>query len=1033
MGTRQKLYDGLLVLDEGIADFGNLTANTGTALTSSYQQANPKPGIPRADADGARTAIRVSGEQGTDLTIRSSRAGVPQLETGGRVIVRDEASSGDWYGWNDPGLVVGWSPVTYSNVTAVNYHAAAVNERTGAAVVVFNRGIAGTDDEAATWSPATWEWTSPVAIDEQTNPAAVFWVPGTERFVYVSKTSYYSDDDGATWQTYSTRCEDPAYPFDVTWTRAMAASLAGDVLLLFQNGSVIVQYASTDLGATYRRINTTAPSIGATASLCTSLGRYVVGYAAVSTGYAECRILASAGANIQDAAVVTIDDSQSYDECRIVAEPDGTVWALARPTTDPNEVVGFISNDGGNSWRAIDDGTATTRNKFWDSGSAADFLRNMLPIHAAGYILNLTQWTADVGTFDDSLAAVICGGWSNLAQVKTLARQVVLDNFTNDAISTPRSWLPIELPQDTGGWVKTGSGSTNLNTPGRLAIVTVLNNAYYTSASSSASSAGMGWYFDMSVASGGAAGTDRIIFEGQIANGVSEKVCRLRFTTTGVQVFDPTAALTKATINIDTTIRRQYHLVIEANTAASTQAKLYIRTPGAEWSEVADVQILNNAATPGANSVTRWGHLANGNDQSLWYLVQSEGPILQRGPTLTGRWLSRLPVPLPKFGANGALCFLSATGGPMVEAETWSANVRADYPIRAVFPSLEPSPARGWRSTDTTEQVLTWDLGETVWTGGAFGLFLANVNFTRADLEYWDGAAWQSIGAADLRFDSSTQRYDIDGSVLTPRFGAAARGRYIWENELAGGSVELPLTAGGTVVRRIASNSAGYWVDDITLQPRIVLEGVDGSEASGFFCTIQHPSGVLVAYPTTEIFARYWRVRIPAAQLTAEGYYRAGVIAPMRVVPFGAEAAWGMGQQADHNVDVTTDRFGTSRARQRGPQKVSWSMDWSDQTNHLRLRDGAFDTDFIATSAGNRLAAVEDLGMQLRGIMQRIKGGELPVVAVAAFPQSTNTITDPTLFNYGHLLSSIRMTQSAGEMGQTEIIRVETITVDGIV
>jgi hypothetical protein len=728
MGTRQKLYDGLLVLDEGIADFGNLTANTGTALTSSYQQANPKPGIPRADADGARTAIRVSGEQGTDLTIRSSRAGVPQLETGGRVIVRDEASGGDWYGWNDPGLVVGWSPVTYSNVTTVAFHAAAVNERTGAVVTVYADNIGGLSYNSARWSPATWEWTA----------GALFWIPGTERIVLVGRDSYFTEDDGATWNLYSTRCDDPAQIFSLSWDRGVAASLDGDVLLLFFNGATVYQYASTDLGATYRLITTVPIAIGA-GSLCTSLGRYVVGYAASGTGYAECRILASAGANIQDAAAVTIDDSQSYDECRIVAEPDGTVWALARPTTNPNEVVGFLSNDGGNSWRAIDDGTATTRNKFWDSGSAADFLRNMLPIHSAGYILNLTQWTADVGTFDDSLAAVICGGWSNLGQVKTLARQVVLDNFTNDAISTPRSWLPIELPQDTGGWVKTGSGSTNLNTPGRLAIVTVLNNAYFTSASSSASGAGMGWYFDMSVASGGAAGTDRIIFEGQIANGVSEKVCRLRFTTTSVEVFDVTASVTRATINIDTTIRRQYHLVIEGNTAASTQAKLYIRTPGAEWSEVADVGIANNAATPSATSRTRWGHLANGNNQSLWYLVQSEGPILQRGPTLTGRWLSRLPVPLPKFGANGALCFLSATGGPMVEAETWSANVRADYPIRAVFPSLEPSPSRAWRSTDTAEQVLTWDLGETVWTGGAFGLFLANVNFTRADLEYWDG------------------------------------------------------------------------------------------------------------------------------------------------------------------------------------------------------------------------------------------------------------------------------------------------------
>lgn len=1033
MGTRQKLYDGLMILPEGIADFSNVAANTGATLTSSYQQASPKPGIPRADQDGARAAIRVSGEQGTDLAIRSTRAGVPQLETGGRVIVRDTAGSGPWYGWNDPGLVVGWSPVTFSNVTAVNNHAAAVNERTGAIVVAFNRGIGGTDDEAASWSPVTWEWSSPVVVAQSVSPCAVFWVPGTDRFVWVGPDSYFSDDNGATWQPYSSQCDDPSSPFSSSWTRGMASSLNGDVLLLFQSGSSIIQYVSTDLGATYRRVNPIAPVIGATASLCTSLGRYVIGYAASTTGYAECRILGSAGSSVQDAAAITIDASQSYDECRVVAEPDGTVWALCRPTTDPNEVIGFISVDGGNSWRAIDDGTDPTRNQFWDSGDAADFLRNMLPVHSAGYIVNIAQWTASVATFDDSLVGIVTGGWSNLGQVKTLAREVVLSNFSNAANRSPRSWLPIELPQDTGQWTKTGSGTTSLESPGRLRILTVLNNGYYTSASSVAGVAGASWYFDLEIAGGGSAGTDQIIFEGQVANGVNEKVCRLRFTTTAVQVFDPTASLTKATVNINTQNRLQYCLVIEDNGSTATQAQLYIRSPGGEWSLEADVQILNNAATPGANNVTRWGHLVNSSAQSLWYMVQSEGPVFTTGDQLTGRWLSRLPVPLPKFGANGGLCFLSATGGPMVEAESWSGSVRADYPIRAVFPSLEPSPARGWRSTDTSEQIITWDLGEQVWIGGAFGLYLGSVNFQGAALEYYDGAAWQTLGTADLRFDATTQRYDISGAVLSPRFGAAARGRYVWENELAGGYVELPATPSGVVVRRIASNSPGYWVDDTTLQPKIVLEGTDGTEASGFFCTIRHPSGLLVAYPTSEITARYWRVRIPAGQTTAEGYYRAGVIAPMRLVPFGAEASWGQGQQADHNVEVTTDRFGTSRARQRGPQRVNWTMDWSDQTNHLRLRDGSFDVDFIGAAGGNRLAAVEDLGMQLRGIMQQIQGGALPVVAVAALPQSTNTITDPTLFNYGHLLSSIRMTQSAGEMGQTEIIRVETITVNGIV
>lgn len=1035
MGTRQKLYDGLMILPEGIADFSNVAANTGATLTSSYQQANPKPGIPRADQDGARAAIRVSGEQGTDLAIRSTRAGVPQLETGGRVIVRDTAGSGPWYGWNDPGLVVGWSPVDYSASTNITYHAAAVNERTGAVVSVYSENAGGIDYSSSAWSPASWEWSAAVLFGSVTNPPAVFWIPGTDRIVAVGKTSYFTDDGGATWNVYASQC-DALIPladrFATTWDRGCAFSLDGDVLLMFFDGNFIYQYVSTDLGATYRRVNSLFAAIGA-GSVCTSLNRYVVGYAAITTGYAECRILGTAGSNIQTATAITIDNSQSYDECRVVAEPDGTVWALCRPTTDPNAIIGFISNDGGNTWRAIDDGLSTTRNRFWDSGSAADFIRNMVPVHAAGYLLNIVQWTADVAVYDTSLAAMVLGGWSNLGKIKTLSRQVILSNYSNAAFRTPRSWLPIELPQDTGQWTKTGGGTTSLESPGRLRILTVLNNGYYTSASSVAGSVGTSWYFDLEIAGGGSAGTDQIIFEGQVANGVNEKVCRLRFTTTAVQVFDPTASLTKATVNINTQNRLQYCLVIEDNGSTATQAQLYIRSPGGEWSLEADVQILNNAATPGATNLTRWGHLVNSSAQSLWYMVQSEGPVFTTGDQLTGRWLSRLPVPLPKFGANGGLCFLSATGGPMVEAESWSGSVRADYPIRAVFPSLEPSPARGWRSTDTSEQIITWDLGEQVWIGGAFGLYLGSVNFQGAALEYYDGAVWQTLGTADLRFDASTQRYDISGAVLSPRFGAAARGRYVWENELAGGYVEVPATPSGVVVRRIASNSPGYWVDDTTLQPKIVLEGTDGTEASGFFCTIRHPSGLLVAYPTSEITARYWRVRIPAGQTTAEGYYRAGVIAPMRLVPFGAEASWGQGQQADHNVEVTTDRFGTSRARQRGPQRVNWTMDWSDQTNHLRLRDGSFDVDFIGAAGGNRLAAVEDLGMQLRGIMQQIQGGALPVVAVAALPQATNTITDPTLFNYGHLLSSIRMTQSAGEMGQTEIIRVETITVNGIV
>ena len=75
----------------------------------------------------------------------------------------------------------------------------------------------------------------------------------------------------------------------------------------------------------------------------------------------------------------------------------------------------------------------------------------------------------------------------------------------------------------------------------------------------------------------------------------------------------------------------------------------------------------------------------------------------------------------------------------------------------------------------------------------------------------------------------------------------------------------------------------------------------------------------------------------------------------------------------------------------------------------------------------------EDLGMQVRGILEVVKGGEVPVVAISQIPDDGVTLTDPTLYLYGHLLASLRMTQSAGDMGSTEVIRVDSITVRGIV
>jgi hypothetical protein len=346
-----------------------------------------------------------------------------------------------------------------------------------------------------------------------------------------------------------------------------------------------------------------------------------------------------------------------------------------------------------------------------------------------------------------------------------------------------------------------------------------------------------------------------------------------------------------------------------------------------------------------------------------------------------------------------------------------------------LLPTVSPSPAVRWRSTDTEEQVFAWDFTDREWLGDSIALPVLAANFRAADLDYYDGSDWQTAGTLDLATGFTGLSADLRGSVLTPATGTDAGGRYVAEGELAGG------TAVGNVARRIRWNSAGSWTGTTTTpQIRVQLEGIDGTEDYSEGVDLVWPSGVLVVHLAAEVVRRRWRVRIPADQLTPDGCYTAGSACPLALRVIGQAPSWGWSRERAPNASTSTSRRGTTRARALGPTLDTWSMSWSEGVDLFELRN-AGEPDFVGPEDGFDGAgtAVGDVPWLLGGLLDLAESGAVPCVALAVVPDSGETLTDPSLWLYGRFTASVRADHVVGDEGEAEVVRVGEFVVAGIV
>lgn len=1043
MGTRLSRHLAALCVPTdpgGLLD--SLAANDASATGSSYTQTGPRPS-PSVPVDStSRVAPVISGGLGQSLEVVTLRPGDTAItneaaELGWRL---DGEGSLAVRGWTAPTWFTGcWPVLGASSPDAVGGICTVRDtQRVVVALPYASKVYVRTHDPGGdgTWSSAL------EVHDGSATGVALIESDGALLLLVTDPGNgivYRSTDGGDTWSFWR------RHSIGASTTRVHAAAgNDGQILLFESSGTTLRQYASTDqLGTLTLVATTTSVAQAYTSVYALPGGGFVAAYKQVSTLYPAVRTLSTAFQPIVDAAEVVLD-AAACSTIGLSVEADGLIWSYVTDGTTPGTAVSYFSTDGGVTWE-------TVIAPVWDLCSTADdYVSELLTTTAAGATYLLCRPTGSTSGSDEAMV-VRLGGWETVTPRG--------DGLWARPGPTHGSYLPFELPGDTGQWTRTAAGTPTeslvseglyLSTdPGGSDVVS------YTASTSTYLSTTV--ELGLAVAAGGSGSADEIVVSADLADSTNDYSlkCRLAVVTGTVWVNtrDPNAG-TPSKSTDDTAIpagdRFRLRLHVEpSSTGGSATGYVWVASYTAtEWTLLWSGALTNNTATPGSSGLARWGLPTTPASATaeiyVSYVVVGGYARDQLGGGIqsasnagaSGRPVSPLPIPLhPEVAdADGRVPWLSTTSGPANLGEVYDVACAYDYPLTAVLPTVEPSPATAWRSTSTAEQVIAWDYGSATWLGDSIALYVGGANFRAIEFEYHNGSAWASALSMDLGVDSLD--YSLSGDCLTPASSTTSVDRYLQEGELVGGSVILETGGGsGTQAFRVRANTSGSWVSSGTGTPRvrILLDGDTSTADTSGSCTIVWPSGVGVVHLSALLRARRWRVRIPASQDTPDGYYQAGVIYPAAIRVIGQPPSWGWSRETAPNVDRRRSRYGTDRVRQLGPLATTLSWGWTDGVLLDVLRDTA-SPDYLGTSTGLPLTAAGDVPWLLRGLLEGAKGGEIPVVALSAVPDTSGvTITDRTLYLYGTLTGSVREDNVQGTEGESEFQRVAAITVQELV
>ena len=1043
MARRDIPFAGVLVPDDRIRTAGAASTiqETGTT-TTSYQQAGPT--APGAVDLGDDVVLALSGEQAASVYLDIGRGGAPDPARGARLRWAD-SSTDTLLGWAPPS----WIQYTTGTTDLAGSDCIDLIELADGAVMVASAN--GSTTECATYDPSSDTGTARTDLPWQATAATpndallALWQDPDDAAVYALQSDVAgaasvrhmlvrTTDSGATWSTVAqasfTGGTLTAAGRDARWYR-----LPGGTHVLVVIGTTTIQPWRSSSGEDWQRVGSLSgifngPSAQRAAADVVLLpdGRLVYAYilsAPRTTMQVRlCDALTDPATAVElDAVTVT----GFLNEVSLALEETGRLWALVNHTGSGTRCFRSINYS---AWLE-DDGNRLLATGSIDEGTA---MRKCLQVRGGHALCTGTPNSGAVG----APRLYYVGGWTSIEPWSVAAGLSARDSDrltwgasnTADVPYTGVTASQRAAPLGPTQWNLTTAGTSgesttvagrDITTPSgqrRDQLVPGLNDSVMffcdvqvVSNSSGTSAAYCGWRVQANL------GSARLMYEA-------------RLDTTGFKIVDIGGA-TRADVSVDLTTPMQFLFVNESG----RRVEIYYRRPHEQaWTSA--FQTSSPATSGAASTAVLWGHVQTGTAVRRGRFVgavgststasatakrdqwRSTGSTIAARQKVLGRPLAALggslgtPASYPKV----SLLSVAPTAGTTATVEP-----AHGYPVDHLDPIASPSPRQVWRSTDTTEQVIEWYLDDTLTTADLtyYGLYLSGANFRTAELEYYDGAAWQTWVQVDL---GEAITYSRTGNTLQASSGSP---RWLQQHEAVGGHVLLS----GTVRRAVEWNATGYGSAAGT-RSRIRLAGATGTDPASGSGTLVLPRGV--AASLTQVDAQRVRLRIPS-QSTVEGYFELGALAIGRVYALGSPVDFGSGQST--LIDVREDEApGYATRSRRSPPRRRWSLAIAE-SNVAGIRDGV--AGYLAADGAPTIGVgIEgDVAPLLEGLLaQGIDAS--PVLVLPAPPETqdattgySTTETRRDVLWWGRV-SAVQWDNVVGELGADELQRVATVTIE---
>jgi hypothetical protein len=1037
MGTR--LDVGVIALGAELERWhpDYLASTAGTDFT----ELNPRPGTPTTTDNYPRLQPQIVGAQSQDVELLVMEAGFPKqggtgLQVGYYLSGESESVA---RGYQAPLFFV-------DKVMAVSTTG---TQATAAACPLCGRIVVASGSNAArnvtVFNPYANGFTTP-SSPTVISAAALAFVPGTERLLWIANGAcYYSDDHGTTWTEYDD--EGPTSvmtSFTVTSAfvgqDAYRAAFDGAGNLLYaaynENGTASIDLAaSSDQGASWSLVESIAEVTALRYDMC-AMTDGAIAFVYNDTGTDnKVRFKRLGGAFEAPSGVDAVEVTAAalgagVGAIGIACDENGALWCYVTELTASTITHIYFSVDAGATWTKSSDLVTL-------SGGGYEIVQFALVPHpygglgghmcSLGGFVRLGGWSGpgrDSGNWTDQTAPRADMHWfgtddpANFGMTKTGAST---DAIVNSGGTSPHGyWRVLSGAGAAQGYWQRTVHSANRSEAAAEWLCRITDDGGTTSSAPSASGIG-------------------VRLQSADAGANQRRTIIVYMDEGGYRVWDEEAAAWIGSKVSATLTTRTFFRVSFTSTAIHVMHR-QDATSKTKWT-LTTLAAPSTAATGASGVIARWGHLTGvANTESHWWIVYARGVSASpmEGTSNDGVGLGPYSYPLPDLhdSTNERLSRLTLRGGPAFTGDTYTVTADHDYPVEALFPQAEPNMERVWQSaaSPTTETIVCslHDSQDTLPNSTSIVLAVRNCNVRQISLMAQTKAgASTSMATLDLATGFTSIAWIRSGNVVAPN-AAYTSGRFIGAGELRGGHF---YDAGSGLAREIEDNTAGFWSTAASVKATIFLKGNPSSlGAFGTGGFIAWPAGVLILHMSPTVTKRgNWGIRIatqPFDSTQDTGYRCKASLLAVRVP--GKSFDRGVEWSLRPNVRSEADERGTDRRERKGPMRRMLTIPWDHGADMQGFRGTRGDaTEYVGPdgSGGPALAVRDDVWQQLTGLYTASGDGSRLVCAIlktapdwnSGTSQSTETITDPTAYIVGYLDSDLRATLNRGAFG-TEFV-----------